>query len=84
MEASWNPDGSVLLSWQPLSLTEAKGFPLYIISYKSADGSSRGSVNTTRSSMVITGLSSKDGYIFLVQVTTENGNNTGDTEYSKN
>ena len=84
VEASWNLDGSVLLSWQPLSLTEAKGFPFYIVSYKSADGSSRGSTNTTRSSVVISGLNSKDSYIFLVRVTTENGNNTGDTEYSKN
>ena len=41
VKASWNPDDSVLLSWQPLSLTEAKGFPLYIVSYKSVDGSSR-------------------------------------------
>ena len=83
MEASWNPDGSVLLSWQPLSLTEAKGFPLYIVSYKSVDGSFRGSVNTTNSSVVISGLNSKGSYIITVQVTTENGKNKGDTENSK-
>ena len=83
MEASWNPDGSVLLSWQPLSHTEAKGFPLYIVSYKSVDGSSKGSVSTTSSSVVISGLNSKISYIISVQVTTENGKNKGDTEYSK-
>ena len=83
VKASWNPDGSVLLSWQPLSLTEAKGFPLYIVSYKSVDGSSRGSVNTTNSSVVISGLNSKISYIFSIQITTEKGNNKGDAEYSK-
>ena len=83
MKATRNPDGSVLLSWQPLSLTEAKGFPLYIVSYKSVDGSSRGIVNTTSSSVVISGLNSKLGYFFAIQVTTKNGNNKGDNEYSK-
>ena len=83
LKASWNLDDTVLISWQPLSLTEAKGFPLYIVSYKSVDGSSRGSVNTTSSSVVISGLNSKVGYIFLVQVSTENGKNKGDIEYSK-
>ena len=83
MKASWNHDGSVLLSWQPLSLTEAKGFPLYIVSYKSVDGSSRESVNTTSSSVVISGLNSKVSYIISVLVTTENGKNKGDTENSK-
>ena len=83
MKATRNPDGSVLLSWQPLSLTEAKGFPLYIVSYKSVDGRSRGSINTTNSSVVINSLNSKVVHIFLIQVTTENGKNKGDTEYSK-
>ena len=83
LKASWNHDGSVLLSWQPLSLTEARGFPLYIVSYKSVDGSSRGSVNTTSSSIAILGLNSKVGYMFLVLVSTGNGKNKGDTEYSK-
>ena len=83
VKASWNHDASVLLSWQPLSLTEAKGFPLYIVSYKSIDGSSRGSVNTTSSNVVINSLNSKISYIFSIQITTEKGNNKGDAEYSK-
>ena len=83
MKASWNPDASVLLSWQPLSLTEAKGFPLYSVSYKSVDGSSRGSVNTTNSSVVITDINPMVGCILLIQVSTENGKNKGDIESSK-
>ena len=83
VKATRNPDGSVLISWQPLSLTEAKGFPLYIVSYKSVDGSSKGSVNTTSSSVVITGLNYKADYIISIQVTTENGKNMGHTESSK-
>ena len=83
VKATRLPDDTILLSWQPLSLTEAKGFPMYIVSYKSVEGSSRGSVNTTSSSVVINSLKSKVGYIFSVQVTTENGKNKGDTESSK-
>ena len=83
MKASWNPDSSVLLSWQPLSFTEAKGFPLYIVSYKSVDGSHRGSVNTTSSSVVITDINPMVGCILLIQVSTENGKNKGDIEFSK-
>ena len=62
---------------------EAKGFPLYMVSYQSVDGSSKGSVNTSSSSIVITGLNSEVVYIFVIQVTTENGKNKGNTEYSK-
>ena len=83
LKASWSPDDTVLLSWQPLSFVEAKGLPLYIVSYKSVDGSSRGSINTSSSSVVISRLNSKVGYMFLVQVSTENGRNKGDTEYNK-
>ena len=56
---------------------------MYIVSYKSVDGSFRGIVNTINSSVVINSLKSKVGYIFSVQVTTENGKNKGDTESSK-
>ena len=83
LKASWNPDDTVFLSWQPLTFMEARGFPLYIVSYKSVDGSSKGSVNTTKSSVVISGLNYKVGYMFVVHVSTENGKNKGDTEYSK-
>ena len=74
----WTSDTSVLVSWTPLSYSEAKGLPLYIITYKPRDGSSVGIDNTTSSSIVISGLNPLVGYIFTVQVTTENGNNKGD------
>ena len=64
VKATRFPDDTVLLSWQHLTFTEAKGFPLYIVSYKSVEGSSRGSVNTTSSSVVINSPKSKVGYIF--------------------
>ena len=83
MKATRLPDDTILLSWQPLTFTEAKGFPMYIVSYKSVEGSSKGIVNTTSSSVVINSLKSKVGYIFSVQVTNENGRNKGDTESSK-
>jgi hypothetical protein len=74
----WTSDTSVSVSWTPLSYSEAKGLPLYIITYKSQDGSSVGIDNTTSSSVVIAGLNPLVGYIFTVQVTTGNGNNKGD------
>ena len=72
-----NSDGSVSVDWTPLSLVEARGFPLYIITYTSDDGSTTGSVNTTTSSIVITGLNQEVGYVFTVQVATGNGNVLG-------
>jgi hypothetical protein len=74
----WTSDTSVSVSWTPLSYSEARGLPLYIISYKPQDGSSVEIVNTSSSSVVITGLNPLVGYIFTVQVTTGNGNNKGD------
>ena len=67
-------DGSVRVGWKPLSLTESRGFPLYIVSYTSDDGAALGSVNTTNSSVIITGLNPNIGYSFTVQVATEIGN----------
>ena len=60
---------------------EAKGFPLYIISYTSDDGAVLGSVNTTNSSVIITGLNPNIGYTFTVQVAT--GSGKGPTTTSK-
>ena len=74
-------DGSVGVGWAPLSLAEARGFPLYIVSYTSVDGAVLGSVNTTNSSVIITGLNPNIGYIFTIQVATGSGN--GPTTTSK-
>ena len=71
-------DGSVRVGWTPLSLVEARGFPLYIVSYSSDDGAVF-SVNTTNSSVIITGLNPNIGYSFTVQVATGSGNGPATT-----
>ena len=48
--------GSVEVSWTPLSLIEARGFPKYVVSYISDDSSITGTVESTNSSVVISGL----------------------------
>ena len=74
----------MLVAWTPLSYIEARGFPLYLITYTSDDGSTSGSVNTTSSSVaIITGLDPQNVYIFTVQVSTGNGQNKGGTEYGE-
>ena len=77
LTAFWK-DGVVNISWISLSLTEAKGFPLYIISY-TLDNSKMRTINTTNSSIVISGLEPKQSYTFTVQVTTGNGTHKGQT-----
>ena len=71
-------DGVVNISWISLSLIEARGFPLYIISYMLDSGTMR-TINTTNSSIVISGLEPKQSYTFTVQVTTGNGTHKGQT-----
>ena len=66
-------DGSVRVGWTPLSLVEARGFPLYIVSYASDDGAVFRGVNTTNSNVIITGLNLNIGYSFTVQVATGSG-----------
>ena len=56
-----------------LSYAEAKGFPLYIVTYTRQDGGSTGSINTTSNSVTITGLDSGGSYVISVSVTTGNG-----------
>ena len=79
----WTSVSSVLVAWTPLSYIEARGFPLYLITYKSDDGSTSGSVNTTSSSVAITGLDHQYVYIFTVQISTGNGKNKGGTEFGE-
>ena len=76
LQIQWRADNSALVYWRPLADTEAGGIPLYIVSYKSVDGSSRGRVNTTSSSVVITGLNSQNEYRFTIQVSIVNGTKT--------
>ena len=70
----------VNISWTPLSLVEARGFPQYTVSYTS-DGDVMESVNTSNPSVIIPGLSLHRTYTFTIQVSTRNG--TGDTTESQ-
>ena len=74
--ASRVDSGRVSISWIPLSLVEARGFPQYTVSYMSASGVME-SVNTSKSSVIIYGLSQHKAYTFTIRVSTENG--TGKT-----
>ena len=76
-------DGLVRVRWTPLSLVEARGFPLYIASYTSENGAVFRSVNTTNSSVIITGLNLNIGYTFTVQVATGSGNGPTTTSICK-
>ena len=78
VSAKWTSDNSILVTWMGLSYAEAKGFPLYIVTYTPRDGSSRGSINTTSNSVNLTGLDSGVSYIISVLVTTGKGMYKGD------
>ena len=66
----------VNISWTPLSLVEARGFPLYTVSYMSG-GDQVESVSTNESNVIISGLSPRRTYTFTIRVST--GNGTGKT-----
>jgi hypothetical protein len=65
-------NGRVTISWTPLSYVEARGLPLYTVSYMS-DGNVMGSASTLNSSIIIPGLSQHRTYTFTIQVSTQNG-----------
>ena len=79
LTVSFRGSDEVLVSWIPLSLAEARGFPIYIVSYIPASCPGGGSVNTANSSVVFTEVEPCISYVFSVQVTTGNGTNKGPT-----
>ena len=72
-----NDNSAVHVSWTPLTLREARGFPLYVVTYwpSSLKRVSRdiNSVTTTDSSVVIGGLDPTTSYSITVDVYTGNG-----------
>ena len=72
LTAVWK-DSDAFVSWIPLSVPKTKEFLLYIVSYSSRSGSRPGSVNTTNSSVSISGLDPQVEYTFTVQVIAGNG-----------
>ena len=75
----WTSDNSILVTWMGLSYAEAKGFPLYTVTYTPRDGGSTGSINTTSNSVTLTGLDPGVTYVISVLVTTGKGMYKGDT-----
>ena len=72
-----NDNSAVHVSWTPLTLHEARGFPLYVVTYwpSSLKRVSRdiNSVTTTDSSVIIGGLDPTTSYSITVDVYTGNG-----------
>ena len=80
----WTNENSVNVSWDPLSLLDCRGFPYYIVSYSSLEKGTTGSLNTTGSSVIFSGLDQQQsGYIFTFQVTTGNGTINGPVTVSE-
>ena len=79
----WTNGNSVIVSWDPLSLLDCRGFPYYIVSCSSPERGTTRSVSTTSSSVIISGLDPQDGYIFTLQVTTGNGTINGPVTVSE-
>ena len=77
-----NDNSAVHVSWTPLTLHEARGFPLYVVTYcpTSLGRVSRDTnrVTTTNSSVVSGGLDPTTPYSFMVDVYTGNGTIRGD------
>ena len=78
MVTKWiNDNSAVLVSWTPLTLHEARGFPLYVVTYwpSSLNRVSRdiNSVTSTDSRVVIGGLDPTTKYSITVDVYTGNG-----------
>ena len=79
LTAFWK-NGVVEISWVTISLFEARVFPCISFHIYTPDSGTMRTINTTNSSIVISGLEPKQSYIFTVQVT-GNENNKGCTEY---
>ena len=69
---------AALVSWTPLTLHQARGFPVYFVTYQpSAQGGrvarSVNTINTTESSVIISDLEQATEYTISVDVGTAGG-----------
>ena len=70
---------SALVSWTPLTLKQARGFPVYFVTYQSSSvqagrvAGAINTINTTDSSVVIDNLDPTTEYTFTVDVGTAGG-----------
>ena len=76
-----NGNSAVCVRWTPLTLHEARGFPLYVVTYYSTTlgrvSCDTNRVTTTKSSVVIGGLDPTTSHSFMVDVYTGNGTMKG-------
>ena len=79
-ETVWSGN-SLTISWEPLTLHEARGFPVYYIYLNDSSGPVKREIeptaNTTESSIVICGLDSSQTYMVAIGVATGGGNLIG-------
>ena len=73
-----NNNRAALVSWTPLTLHQARGFPVYFVTYQPFSQGGRvahavSTVSTTNSSVVISDLDPATEYTFSVDVATAGG-----------
>ena len=76
IETVWSGN-SLTISWEPLTLHEARGFPVYYIYLNDSSGPVKREIeptaNTIKSSIVIDELDSTKSYTVIITVATNNG-----------
>ena len=79
VKAEWvNNNRAALVSWAPLTLHQARGFPVYFVTYQPSSQVGRvvhavNAVSTTNSSVLIGDLDPATEYIIIVDVGTAGG-----------
>ena len=78
--AEWLNSSTALVSWTPLTLHQARGFPVYFVTYQPSSQvgqveNANNTVNTNHSSVVIGDLDPTTDYIITVDVGTAGGEN---------
>ena len=77
IKTKWISSTVLDISWEPLTLHEARGFPVYYIHLYDSSGPVKREIeptaNTTESSIVIDGLDSSQTYLIAIQVATDGG-----------
>ena len=82
IKTEWSGN-SLTISWEPLTLHEARGFPVYYIYLNDSSGPVKREIeptaNTTESSIVISRLDSTKSYTVAISVATNNGTLMGNS-----
>ena len=72
---------AAFVSWTPLTLHQARGFPVYFVAYQPSGqtaGVNKTVTNTTNSKVLIDNLDPTTGYTFTVDVGTAGGKSSLD------